>query len=88
MLEEVIGLYSIFGEEIVLGISSNLAIRPDARNISSIHTGRQVGPDIQYKIPSLTVIGFEFVELNLTKIYASAFSLTDIKGGSNTGALR
>ena len=33
-------------------ISSNLVIRPDARNISSMHTGRQVGPDIRYKVPS------------------------------------
>jgi hypothetical protein len=88
MLEEVIGLYSMFGEEIVLGISSNSAIRPDTRNISRIHTDRQVGPDIRYKIPSLAVIGFEFVELNLTKIYALAFDSTNIKGSSNTGALR
>jgi hypothetical protein len=88
MFEEVIGLYSIFGEEIVLGVSSNLSIRPDARNMSSMHTGRQVGPNIRYKIPSLTVIGFEFVELNLTKIYASAFNSTNIKGSSNTWALR
>jgi hypothetical protein len=87
MLEEVIGLYSIFGKEIVLGISSNLAIRPDARNISSIHTGRQVGSDIRYKIPSLAIIGFYFVEVNLTKIYASAFDSTNIKGSSNTGVL-
>jgi hypothetical protein len=84
MLEEVIGLYSIFGKEIALGISSNLTIRPDARNMSSIHTGRRVG---RYKIPSLAVIGFEFVELNLLKIYASAFDSTNIKGSSNTGAL-
>jgi hypothetical protein len=66
VLEGALGLYSIFGKEIVLGISSNLAIRPGARNISSMHTGRQVGPDIRYKIPSLAVIEFEFVKLNLT----------------------
>jgi hypothetical protein len=83
MLEEVIGLYSTFGKEIVSGISSNLAIRPDARNISSMHTGRQVGPDIRYKIPSLAVIAFDFVELNLTQIYALAFNSTNIKGSSN-----
>jgi hypothetical protein len=88
MLEEVIGLYSFFGKEIVLGRSSNVVIRPDARNISNMHTGRQVGPDIRYKIPSLAVIGFEFVELNLTKMYASEFNSTNIKGSSNTWALR
>ena len=52
MLEEVIGLYSIFGKEIVWGISSNLTIRPDARNISNIHTNRQINPDIRLKFPS------------------------------------
>jgi hypothetical protein len=88
ILEEVIGLYSFFGKEIVLERSSNVIIRPDARNISNMHTGRQVGPDIRYKIPSLTVIGFEFVELNLTKIYASAFDSTNIEGSGNTWALR
>jgi hypothetical protein len=84
-LEGVLGLYSTFGEEMLLWISSNLAIRPGARNISSMHTGRQVGPDIWYKIPPLAVIAFEFVELNLTKIYASAFDSANIKGSSNTG---
>jgi hypothetical protein len=64
-LEEAIGLYSIFGTEIVLEMSSDLAIKPDAKNISRIHTGRQVGLDIWYKIPSLTVIALESVELNL-----------------------
>ena len=64
-----------------------MAIRPDARNISSIHTDRQVGPDIWYKIPSLTVIAFGFVELNLMQIYASAFESTNIKMSSNTGVL-
>jgi hypothetical protein len=83
MLEEANGLYSIFDKEIVLGISSNLAIRPDARNISSMHTSRQVGPDIRYKIPSLEVITFDFFELNLTQIYTSAFNSTNIKGSSN-----
>jgi hypothetical protein len=87
-LEGVIGLYSIFGEDILLGISSSLAVRLGARNISSMHTGRQVGSDIRYKIPHLAVIGFEFVQLNLTKIYASAFDSTNTKGSSNTGALR
>ena len=87
MLEEVIGLYSIFGKEIALGISSDLVIRPDARNISSIHTSRQVGPDIRYKTPSLAVIAFGFVELNLTQIYASAFDSMNIKGSNNTGVL-
>jgi hypothetical protein len=64
-LEGVFGLYSIFGEEALLGISSNLAIRPGARNISSMHTGRQVSPDIRYKIPSLAVIAFKSVEFDL-----------------------
>ena len=68
VLEGALGLYSIFGKEIVLGIlgiSSDLAIRAGARNISSMHTGRQVSPDIRYKIPSLTVIVLESVEFNL-----------------------
>jgi len=65
VLEEVIGLYSIFGTEIVFEMSSDLAIRSDARNISRIHTDRQVGLDIWYKIPSLTVIALESVEFNL-----------------------
>jgi hypothetical protein len=55
VLEGTLGLYSIFGEVIVLGIlgiSPNLAIRADARNISSMHTSRQVSPDIWYKLPS------------------------------------
>jgi hypothetical protein len=52
-----------------------------------MHTGRQVGPDIWYKIPSLTVIAFGFVELNLTQIYASEFDSMNIKGSSNTGVL-
>jgi len=65
MLEEVIDLYSIFDKEIVLGISSNLAVRPNVRDMSNIDTGRQVGPDIGYKIPSLAVIAFETVEFNL-----------------------
>ena len=49
-----------------------------------MHTGRQVGPDIRYKIPSLAVIAFEFVKLNLTQICDSTFDSTNIKG-SNTG---
>ena len=60
-LEEVLGLYSIFG---LLGISSNLAVRLGARNILITHTCRQVGPDLDglgYEIPSLAVIAFEFV---------------------------
>ena len=55
VLEGALGLYSIFGKEIVLGIlgiSSDLAIRAGARNISSMHTGRQVRPDIRCKFPS------------------------------------
>jgi hypothetical protein len=64
-LEAALGLYSIFGIEIVLGISSYLTIRLGARNISSMHTGRQVGPDIRYEIPSLAVIALESVEFNL-----------------------
>jgi hypothetical protein len=88
VLEGGLGLYSIFGKEIVSGISSNLAIRPGARNILSRHTGRQVGPDIRYEIPMLVVIAFEFIEFNLTQIYASAFDSTNIKGSSNTGVLR
>ena len=93
-LEGAIGLYPIFGKEIVLGIlriSSNLAVRFCARNISRMHTSTQVGPDpdtLGYEIPSLAVIAFEFVELNLMKIYASAFNSTNIKGSSNTGVLR
>jgi hypothetical protein len=69
MLEEVIGLYSIFGKEIFLGIPSNLVIiRPEAKNISSIRTGRQVGPDLDtlgYEIPSLAVIVLESIKLDL-----------------------
>ena len=64
-LEAALGLYSIFGTEIVLGISSYLTIRLGARNISSMHTGRQVDPDIRYEIPSLAVIALESVEFNL-----------------------
>jgi hypothetical protein len=67
-LEAALGLYSIFGTEVVLGIlgiSSNLAIRAGARNISNMHTGRQVGPDIRYEIPSLAVVIIIFVKLNL-----------------------
>jgi hypothetical protein len=64
-LEAALGLYSIFGTEIVLGISSYLAIRAGARNISSMHTGRQVSPDIRYEIPPLAVVVLIFVELNL-----------------------
>jgi hypothetical protein len=45
-LEGVIGLYSFFCEEILIGISSNLAVRLGARNISNMHTERQVGPDL------------------------------------------
>jgi len=75
----------IFSKEIVLGISSDLAIRPGARHISSIHTSKQVSPNLRYKIPSQAVIAFEFVELNLTQIYASAFDSTNIKGSGNTG---
>jgi hypothetical protein len=87
-LEEVLSLYSIFGEEVLLEISSNLTVRLGARNISSMHTARQVGPDIWYKIPSLAVIAFRFVELNLTQIYVSAFNPANIKGRNNTGVLR
>jgi hypothetical protein len=90
-LEEVLGLYSTFGEGILVGLSSNLAVRLGGRNISSTHTCPQIGPDIDtlgYEIPSLVVIAFEFVELNLTKIYASAFNSTNIKRSSNTGVLR
>jgi hypothetical protein len=67
-LEEVLGLYSIFGEEILLGISSNLAVRLGARNILSTHTCPKVGPDLDtlgYEIPSLVVIALESVEFNL-----------------------
>jgi hypothetical protein len=64
-LEGALGLYSIFGKKIVLGISSDLVIRPGVGNISSMHTCRQVGPDIRYKIPLLAVIVLEFVENNL-----------------------
>ena len=67
-LEGAPGLYSIFVKEIVLGIlgiSSNLAIRAGARNVSCMHTGRQVVHDIRYNIPSLAVIALESVELNL-----------------------
>jgi hypothetical protein len=88
VLEGALGLYSIFGIGIVLGIleiSSYLAIRAGARNISSMHTGRQVGPDIRYKIPSLAVIALESVEFNLVKIYASAFTLMNIKGAAIPG---
>ena len=88
MLEEVIGLYSIFGKGIVLGISSNLAIRLGTRNMSNTHTGIQGGPDIRYKVPSLAVVALDFVELNLAQIYVSAFDSTNIKGSSNTGVLR
>jgi hypothetical protein len=90
-LEEVLGLYSTFGEEIFLGLSSILAVRLGGRNMSSTHTCSQVGPDLDtlgYEIPSLAVIAFEFVELNLKKIYASAFNSTNIKRSSNTGVLR
>ena len=55
MLEGALGLYSISGKETVLGILgilSNLVIRAGARNISSMHTDRQVGPDIRYKLRS------------------------------------
>jgi len=65
-LEEVLGLYSIFGKGI---LSSNLAVRLGARNISSMHTSTQVGLDLDtlgYEIPSLAVMVFGFVELNLT----------------------
>ena len=62
-LEEVLGLYSIFG---LLGISSNLAVRLGARNISSMHTSTQVGLDtLGYEIPQLAVVAFEFVEFDL-----------------------
>jgi len=67
-LEGALGLYSIFGKEIVLGIlgiSSNLTIRAGARNISSMHTGRQACPDVRYKIPLLAVIVLESVEFDL-----------------------
>jgi hypothetical protein len=70
-LEEALGLYSIFGREIVLGIlriSPTLAVRLGVRNISSMHTSTQVGPDLntlRYEIPSLAVIVLESVELNL-----------------------
>jgi hypothetical protein len=64
-LEAALGLYSIFGTEIVLGISSYLTIRLGARNILSMHTGRQVGPDIRYEIPSLAVVITIFVKLDL-----------------------
>jgi hypothetical protein len=63
-LEEVIGLYTIFGEEILLEISSNLVVRLGAGNISSTHTCPQVGPDLDtigYEFPSLAVIVLEFV---------------------------
>jgi hypothetical protein len=83
-LEEVIGLYSIFGKEILWGVSPDLSVRYRARNISNMHTCRQVGPDILYEIPSLTVIVLIFLELNLMRIYASAFTSTNINGSSNT----
>jgi hypothetical protein len=68
-LEEVLGLYSIFGEEILLEISSNLAVRLGAGNILSTHTCPQVGPDLDtlgYQIPLLAVIVLESFKLNLT----------------------
>jgi hypothetical protein len=58
------------------------------RETSSTHTGIQGGPDIRYKVPSLAVVAFDFVELNLAQIYVSAFDSTNIKGSSNTGVLR
>jgi hypothetical protein len=67
-LEGVIGLYSVFGEEILLGISSSLAVRHGARNILSMHTSTQVGPDLDtlgYELPSLAVTALESVEINL-----------------------
>jgi hypothetical protein len=65
VLEEVLGLYSNFGEEILPKKSSRLTVRLGVGNILSMHTCRQVGPDIRYEIPSLTVIVLIFVELNL-----------------------
>ena len=65
-LEGALGLYSIFGKESLLGISPDLSVRLGAKDISSMHTERQVGPDIRYEIPSLTVVVLIFVELNLT----------------------
>jgi hypothetical protein len=82
-LEGAIGLYWTFGKKVLLRISPDSAVRFGARNILSMHTGGQVGPGIEYEIPSLAVIAFDFVELNLTQIYASAFNSTNIKGSSN-----
>ena len=68
-LEEVLGLYSIFGNEFLLEISSSLNMRLGARNISSMHTSTQVRPDLDtlgYEIPSLAIIVLGSVELNLT----------------------
>ena len=68
-LEEVLGLYSTFGEEILLRLSSNPAVRLGGRNRSSTHTCPQVGPDLDtlgYEIPSLAIIVLGSVELNLT----------------------
>jgi hypothetical protein len=64
-LEGALGLYPILGKEFLLGISPYMSVRIDARDISSMHTERQVGPDIRYEIPSLTVVVLIFVELNL-----------------------
>jgi hypothetical protein len=87
-LEAALSLYSIFGTGIALGISSYLTIRLSARNISNMHTGRQVGLVIRYEIPSLAVIALESIEFNLVWIYASAFTSMNIKGSSNTGVSR
>ena len=87
-LEGAIGLYWTFGKEVLLRISPDSAVRFGVRNILSMHTGGQVGPNIRYKIPPLAVIAFEFVELNLKQINVNTFDSTNIKGSSNTGVSR
>jgi len=65
VLEGALGLYSIFGGEVLLGISPDLSIRFGARNALSMHTCRQIGPEIRYEIPSLAVVVLIFVEPDL-----------------------
>ena len=69
-LEDALGLGWIFGgEEVPLGISPNLLSDSGWEySIQKMHTGGYVRPDfdtVRYEVPSLTIIIFELVELNL-----------------------
>jgi hypothetical protein len=65
-LEGALGLYWTFGKEVLLRISPDYSVvKFGVKNILIMHTGRQVGPNIGYEIPSLAIVVFIFVKLNL-----------------------